>query len=159
HAPERRAPAAAGERPVPSAGAPSSELILVPTPAEPPAAAPLSLVGTESDGPVGADASGHLVLGPGVLRFFAYYLTGEGEESDASLRARILREARRRLPAPAVLELESLLEHYLRYRGAGRSLSDLGGDPERVHQRLRELRREHLGERAAAALYAEDDAL
>ena len=122
-------------------------------------ALPASLQGTEGDGSLEVDGQGHLVAGPGVRRFFDYFLTAEGEEPDAAIRARIVAAARARLPAKAAAELESLLADYLRYRAAGGALRDVPGDPEAARARLADLRRDSFGPAIAAALFADDDAL
>jgi lipase chaperone LimK len=120
---------------------------------------PASLRDTEPDGPIEADASGHLILGPGVRRFFEYWLSAEGEESAAALRTRLQTAARARLPSAAAAELEALFDRYLRYREAGHALAAGDADLELRRARVTTLRRAQLGDAAAAALFADEDAL
>ncbi len=117
---------------------------------------PSSLEGTEADGSLEADGRGRLVLGPGVRRYFEHFLSAEGEESLAAVRARVVAGARARLPAAAAGEVEALFDRYLHYRDAGRGLRQGEGlAPEQAFARIAALRKETLGEEAAAALFAD----
>jgi lipase chaperone LimK len=128
-----------------------------PRPAEPPADLPPSLAGTEIDGALDVGPDGHLVIGPRVLALFDYFLSATGEETDATLRARIEAHARAQLEDPALGEALDLLDRYMAYREAGRTLSIPNNAPaaDRL-EAVRRLRRTHFGD-AAAALFGEDE--
>ncbi len=120
---------------------------------------PASLAGTEVDAALRVDASGHLIFGPELRRFFDYYLSARGEESEADLVARIRSDLRSRLPAQAAAEAEALLDHYLHYQELARNLSaEAGSDPAQRLERIRALRREALGPEAADALFGVEEA-
>jgi lipase chaperone LimK len=121
---------------------------------------PASLADTDVDGELAVDAAGELVIGPGLRRFFDYFLSATGEESEASLRARILATMARRLKPPALGQAEALLDRYLGYRREGaRRLSDEGArDIERRYEELRDFRRSWFGAKTADALFADQDA-
>ncbi|RJS23903.1 lipase chaperone [Corallococcus sp. H22C18031201] len=174
----RTAPPAQVREPVESAPGPSGlPSSTVGRPARPGAAAPMgavtgageplappvpgSLQDTTEDGALRVDASGHLVLSADVRRLFDYYLSATGEESPESLRARIIASMRAKLPASALDEALRVLDDYLAYRQAARTLEvPAGSGPEDVAGRLdavRRLRREHLGTEVADAFFAEDE--
>lgn len=127
-----------------------------------PAEAPLpgSLEGTQVDGELTIDAAGALVVGPGVRRFFDYFLSATGEESEASLKARVLAALAKRLKPPALGQAEALFDRYLGYRREGdRRFGDQGSrDLERRYEELRGFRRTWFGAKTADALFADQDA-
>lgn len=121
--------------------------------AGPPAvgALPGSLQGTAEDGELAVDPDGDLLVGPRVLALFDYYFTATGEESAAAIRARIVAAIHRRLQdARAAGQAIALLDTYVAYREAARSLRARGDDPAERLDALRRLRRAHFGEQAGA---------
>jgi len=121
---------------------------------------PASLAGTSVDGALRLDAAGRFAPGPEALVLFDYFLAATGEEPPERIRARIVAEIRRRLPAEAAREAEALLDRYLAYREAARerfSADASLADPERRFQLVRELRREMFGAGLAAALFGEEE--
>lgn len=123
-------------------------------------AMPASLEGTEIDGALHVDASGHLVPGPEARWLFDYYLSAEGEESSERIVARLRSQLRSRLQEPARSEALTLLERYLAYRERGSTLEDTldDGDAERRLLALHQLRRDVFGESTADALFAAEEA-
>lgn len=123
----------------------------------PPGELPASLAGTEVDGGLDTGPDGHLLLGPRVIALFDYYLSATGEESDAAIRARIEAHARANLVEPALGEALGLLDRYMAYREAGRTLRiPDGADAAARLAAVRELRHTHFGD-AADALFGADE--
>jgi lipase chaperone LimK len=124
-------------------------------------ALPESLRGTDVGGDLQLDAQGRFVAGPEALALFDYFLAATGEEPPERIRARIVAEIGRRVPAGAARDAEELLDRYLGYRAAAAELfaaRDLAlADPERRFQRIRELRREWFGADLASALFAGEE--
>jgi len=121
---------------------------------------PGSLQGTEPDGGLSLDASGHFLPDRDARRLFDYFLSASGEEPEAVLRGRIVLHLRAHLPPAAAAEAEAVLDRYLRLRSATRELvrSDAApADLERRLQWLRELRRRELGPELAGAFYGEQE--
>lgn len=81
-------------------------------------ALPRSLVGTEVDGSVQADAAGHVKLDRSLRNLFDYFLSLVGEEPLARVRDRIVAYLRAHLPATAAAEGVTLLDRYLAYEAA-----------------------------------------
>lgn len=130
-----------------------------PAPVEATEPLPASLEGTEVDGWLGVDDDGHLVVTPGARWFFDYFLSATGEESPQQIRARIVAEINKRLPAVGAQEATDLLDHYLAYRDRVRAWQTSGA-PEDAQQRLAQLhdiRRETFGDANAAALFGEEE--
>ncbi len=150
---EARAPAPGG--PAPRGPAAAAAV------ADPAGAPPASLAETEVDGELAVDKAGALVVGPGLRRFFDYFLSATGEEPEASLRARALAAMGRRLKPPALGEAEALFERYLGYRREGaRRFGDGGArELERRYEELRDFRRSWFGPKVADALFADQDAV
>lgn len=126
----------------------------------PAASIPHSLRSTEVDGNLTVNRQGHFVPTPDARRLFDYFLSATGEEPEAVLRARIVAEIKLRLMPPASDEAEALLDAYLAYRAAVRTLAlgnDAPADLEQRLKRLRELQRTHLGSAAAEAFFSDDD--
>ncbi|MEB2286299.1 MAG: hypothetical protein B6D46_08090 [Polyangiaceae bacterium UTPRO1] len=123
---------------------------------------PRSLRGTRVDGGLVVDASGHLLPTIDARRFFDYFLTATGEVPDEELRARIVREIGRRLEDPAAGEAIALLDRYLAYRERVRALAAAAApDAADLDARLTALaaiRRDVLGEEAAEAFFAAEEA-
>lgn len=119
---------------------------------------PRSLDGTDIDGALRVGPDGRLVLGPEVLALFEYFFSASGEESDEVIRARIAALLRERLDDPAEGEALSLLDKYIGYREAARSMKAAAGadeDPLARLETIRKLRREHFGEEAASKLFGD----
>jgi lipase chaperone LimK len=125
--------------------------------AAPPAVLPASLEGTEPDGAVQADAGGHLIVDIELRRLFDHFLIASGEEPIATMRARIIAVLRARLPATAAAEAIAILDGYLAYREAARSLvapSDPAAGLDRVH----ELRARMFSPAVVQAFFADEEA-
>jgi lipase chaperone LimK len=123
----------------------------------PPAGLPASLEGTDPDGAVEADAAGHLVITIELRRLFEHFLAATGEEPLAALRARIIARLRARLPATAADEAIAILDRYLAYREAARSLTastDLAASLDQVH----DLRARMLPPGVVTAWFADEEA-
>ncbi|RYZ44082.1 MAG: lipase chaperone [Myxococcaceae bacterium] len=157
----------ASPRPVPRApdatAAPGTPPVTAVAPSSPLPPLPASLQDTQEDGDVTVDASGHLVPNPDLRRFFNYYLSAMGEESPALIRERILAALRaKRLPPAAMDEAARVLDDYLSYLEAARTLASTRGeelqDTGARLEALRELRREHLGG-AADGLFGQEEAV
>ncbi|MBE4752691.1 lipase chaperone [Corallococcus sp. ZKHCc1 1396] len=150
----------------PLAGAPAPGVAGAPTPPSPGAALPSlpgSLQDTQEDGAVFVDASGHLVPNPDLLRLFNYYLSATGEESPALIRERILASLRaKKLPQAAMDEAVQVLDDYLSYLEAARSLARTRSaatmDTAERLEALRKLRREHLGG-SAEGMFGQEEAV
>ncbi len=124
-------------------------------------APPASLRDSEVDGALAQDGE-RFRPGRDALRLFDYFLSATGEEPPERIRARIVAEIGRRLPAAAAREAEAFLDRYLAYRAeAARMAADErlaeSADLERRLQWLRELRRKHFGAELAAALFGEEE--
>lgn len=120
---------------------------------------PPSLRETEIDGWLGVDDDGHLVVTPGARWFFDYFLSATGEESADDLRARIVSEIERRLPATGAQEAIALLDRYLSYRERVRA-AQASGPVDDLRQRLAELhqiRVDTFGASDAAILFGEEE--
>jgi lipase chaperone LimK len=119
-----------------------------------------SLRGTDIDGALRVGPDGKLELGPDVVRFFEYFLSATGEESDAVIRARIEAAIREKLDGPAEAEALALLDKYMAYREAGRNIAVPPGADEDPLVRLnavKKLRRTHFGEEAASLLFGDEE--
>ena len=113
---------------------------------------PRSLLGTEVDGELTADAQGHLVLTRRVRAVFDYFLSAIGEEPLSTVRARLAAYIHGKLPPVAAQEALLLLDHYLAYKqaldslvqqGQGAAVNSLSGFGQRLAL-LHDLRRQHL---------------
>lgn len=117
-----------------------------------------SLRGTDIDGALRVDPDGKLVLGPDVVRFFEYFLSATGEESDEVIQARIEAAIRERLDGPAEAEALALLNKYMAYREAGRSIAvPSDDDPLARLDAIKKLRRDHFGDEAASLMFGEEE--
>jgi lipase chaperone LimK len=125
-----------------------------------PAELPGSLRGTDVDGALRVGPDGKLKLDPSIIAFFDYFLSASGEESDAAIRARIEAAIRERLDGPAAAEAIALLDKYLAYREAARTMRVPPGtedDPAARLASVHKLRREQFGEEAASALFGDEE--
>ena len=123
---------------------------------------PRSLRGTRVDGGFVVDADGHFVPTLDARRLFDYFLTASGELPNDELRARIHDEIERHLKPEPAGEAAALLDKYLVYRERVRALATAAvpddGDLEKRLATLAALRREVLGEDAAEAFFADEEA-
>lgn len=122
---------------------------------------PASLSGTEVDGELRSDGLGNLIINHGLRRVFDYFLATLGEEDLTAIKARIAQHLHQHLPAPASAQGWALLQRYLAYDEALAALPPPDGSAESMHRLLRErsdLRRAWLGQEAADAFFALDDA-
>ncbi|WP_369601504.1 lipase secretion chaperone [Hahella sp. SMD15-11] len=130
-----------------------------------------SLEGTDVDGRLAADASGHLIIDRHVRDFFDYFLNTAGERPPEEVLAEILRYARTYLPATAAEEARQLLDAYLGYKQAAlammaRPLDPAAtGSPEALRSTLEDsfdalkaLRRQHMPAEAVEAFFADEEA-
>ncbi len=128
-------------------------------PAVPPGALPASLRGTEVDGALPVDANGNLVVGPAVRRFFDYFLSAAGEESEAALQTRLGAEIRARLDGAAAAQALDLLDRYMEYRARARDLgAERVADLDARLERVKQLRAEVFGADDARALFGDVEA-
>lgn len=126
---------------------------------------PESLHGTQPPaGWMKVDQDNRLMVTPALRGMFEYYLAALGEESLPQLVARIDR-ALEVLPEPARSEAKELLGQYLDYKLAVGELETWAGEAgslqsaEQQLQAIRDLRREYLGEVAAEAFFAREEAI
>ncbi|WP_165495656.1 lipase secretion chaperone [Marinobacter halodurans] len=126
---------------------------------------PGSLEGTRPPGDWNrVDDAGHLLPTPDLRGLFEYYLAALGEESLDQLVARI-RQALQALPEPARSEARQLLGDYLDYKlavGELEARTGAGADmatAENALASIRDLRRKYLGEVAADAFFAREEAV
>lgn len=127
-----------------------------------PSALPASLAGTEIDGALHLDVSGHFAPDADAVRYFEYFLSALGELDQAGLRARILADMSTRLSPVALPEAARFLDDYLRYREEAGDLGRVTADPDDLHaavDTLYALRREVFGDKLASKLFADDEAL
>lgn len=127
---------------------------------------PRSLVDTEVDGELLADANGHLVISNGVRRVFDYFLSTLGEESLDSVVARIRAYIRNKLPQPAAAEAEDLLNKYLAFMDGLRSLqqvqpaSDGNMDLDAIRRQMNQvqaLRQQYFSPEVVEAFFGDED--
>jgi lipase chaperone LimK len=162
--PRAAAPGSAARVPTPRPALPGPRPVATARAAAGPTAAPTlpaSLRGTAEDGALRVDDDGYLVIGPGVLRFFDYYLTATGEESPAVLRGRIVAAVHRRLSGAgqerAAGQAVALLDTYLGYREVTRRLRPDGDDPAARLAALHDLRRRSFGAEVADKLFGGEE--
>jgi lipase chaperone LimK len=124
----------------------------------PPEALPGSLEGTEADGALEADATGHLVITIELRRLFDHFLAASGEEPIATMRGRILAVLRARLPAVAAAEAIEILDRYLAYRDAARALVPPSSEPAAGLAQVHDLRARMFSPAVAQAFFAEEEA-
>lgn len=128
---------------------------------------PASLAGTEVDGGLEVDASGHLRINKGIRQTFDYFLSTIGEESISTIMARIKAYIRYRLKEPAASEAENLLAGYAAYKQALEALpqplpqADGGLNLEAIQQQMtqvKRLRSQHLSQEVIQAFFEDEDA-
>jgi lipase chaperone LimK len=122
-----------------------------------PGALPGSLEGTEADGAITADAAGHLIVDLELRRLFDHFLAATGEEPLATMRARIVAVLRARLPVTAAAEAEAILDQYLAYREAARTLTATA-DPRAGLDQIHDLRAKIFAPEVARAFFADEEA-
>ncbi len=159
-----RAPSSAGAQHLAASAPHATKPDLYPVEADPSATPspplPKSLRGTEVDGGLSVDDSGHFVPNPDALALFDYFLAASGEEPQQVIAQRIRDHIRHRLDPPAEGEALELLETVLGFREALRELAGaqwVPRDLERRLQWLRELRRDHFGAADAEALFGPEE--
>ena len=130
----------------------------VPSPVAVLEALPGSLDGTEADGAIVADAAGHLVISLELRRLFDHFLAATGEEPPATIRARIIAVLRDRLPATAAGEAIAMLDRYLAYREAARTLAPTASDTDGLTQ-VQALRARLFTPEVAKAFFADEEAV
>lgn len=119
---------------------------------------PASLRQTDEDGALLVDEHGDLVVGPEIRAFFEYYLSATGEESNAAIKARIVKRIHDKLKGAAADQATNLLDRYLAYREATRSISaGADGDLGARLEALRKIRRDHLGAVDAEKLFGAEE--
>jgi lipase chaperone LimK len=124
-----------------------------------------SMAGTQPDGAARAGADGQLQVNAELAYLFDYYLAGLGERPLEAIRAEIVRELDRRLPAAAATQARRLLDNWLAYK---RALVDVErgvpaqADPAlRARQRLaamQQLRSTYFTPEEIAGLFSASDA-
>lgn len=126
---------------------------------------PASFVGTHPDFFWQLDNRGHLVVDNDVREIFDYFLAGLGEETLASLLARIHAYIDHTLEGPAAEEARALLENYIAMLNAlsqwerarpPSSNQDIETMAERL-QALRDMRVTYLDVAVAEAFYGEEE--
>jgi lipase chaperone LimK len=128
----------------------------------PPAPAPRSLRGTEVDGALERDADGRFFATPRALQLFDYFLTTEGEQDAAAIRAQVLAVARQHLPAEEAQRALALYDQYIDYRATLRAALERappGGGPHAALALAEATQVERFGASVAARLFAADNAL
>lgn len=123
---------------------------------------PRSLQETEVDGQLRVDSNGDLIVDAEMRNFFDYFLIASHEEPETNIRARILAEIRKRLPAKAAAQAVEVFEKYMKYR---EEVADLASNPHGaadLEGRLadvKRIRREQLGPANADAMFGLEEAL
>jgi len=125
---------------------------------EPLPASPASLDGTEVDGRLAVDAHGDLVVSPDVRRFFEYFLSASGEETDATIRRRVEAAIDARVPPRAAAQARTLFAKFLALREAARALQASPSDSLATRlAAVREIRWKTFGRAVADALFGDED--
>lgn len=127
---------------------------------------PASLRGTEVDGALEVDAEGHLIINSRVRQLFDYFLSVQGEEPLETVLARLDAFIRHHLPPQAAAEAQALLSDYIEYLKKAVELQSpavpgeaLDLDAIRAYKvALGTMRKAMLGQQAADAFFAEEDA-
>lgn len=128
---------------------------------------PNSLQGTEVDGELEVDASGHLKITNGIRHVFDYFLSAMGEEPLETILARIRAYIRHKLPAMAAGEAEKLLDNYIAYKRGLESVQqaqpasngniDIDG-VRRQMQQVQALRTQYFSQEVITAFFGDEDA-
>lgn len=125
---------------------------------------PVGLEGTEPDGALQADATGHLRLSVDVRRFFDSLLTRAGEMSEESLDAWVTERIAHAVHGPAASDARRLWQQYGRFRAAASALPVMPGEngsPEAMEgawQRIVLLQRQHFSEPEREAFFGAENA-
>ncbi len=124
---------------------------------------PRSLQDTQVDGALQVDAAGRLIINKGVRNVFDYFLSAQGEEDRDTLVRRIRAYIRHQLTDPARQQAEQLLDQYLLYQQALKTLPAFAGNPmqdfEQVRaqlDRIRELRGRYFDRLTQQAFFGEE---
>jgi lipase chaperone LimK len=119
-----------------------------------------SLRGTEVDGSVSFDASGQVVLEPGLRRLFDYYLSLIGERDADQIRQLLAGHLLGRYGANQAQMVLKYFDRYVAYqqRLAETKIGD-AVDPQERLEKAMALRHELLGDDMATAFFAEEEAL
>lgn len=122
-----------------------------------------SLQGTHPDGQLHA-GNARLVLGPGLIRRFDYWLTAHGEKPLQAIRADIQADLAQELDPPSLQRALRLLDAYVAYKTA---LASLQPEPSgqmdaealgRQLQAIRAVRARHFSTEETVALFGAEDA-
>ncbi len=126
---------------------------------------PPSLRGTDPDGNLRTDNHGNLIIEHDIRLLFDYFLAGLGEESLATLQARLHAYIQQRLPEPAATQARQLLADYLALLEALNAFdkpdTTSGFDTSAIAdhlQHISELRRDYLSPDAVAAFFGDEEA-
>lgn len=128
---------------------------------------PNSLQGTDVDGELEVDASGHLKITNGLRHVFDYFLSAMGEESLESISARVRAYIRHKLPPVAAAEAEHIFDGYIAYKrgldnihqaqNAGNGSIDIDA-VRRQMQQVQALRTQYLSPLVITAFFGDEDA-
>lgn len=126
---------------------------------------PPSLQGTDVDGELELDASGHLKITGGIRRVFDYFLSAVGEEPLDSILKRIRAYIRHKLPAAAAAEAERLLDNYIGYKRGLEAIPQVGGGAgqldidalRRQMQQVQALRTQFFTPEVITAFFGDED--
>jgi lipase chaperone LimK len=126
---------------------------------------PASLQGTEVNGELAVDTWGNLIVSHAVRQLFDYFLSADGEEDQAMLVQRIRAYIRHQLKAPAQAQAEALLDQYLAYLQALKTIPAVVGDPmkelaqvRQQKQQVADLRAQHFDPLTSEAFFGAEDA-
>ena len=103
-------------------GRPTAAIASAATAVAAPPAIVSSLVGTTPDGGASASADDQLILDPGLIRLFDYYLSTVGERPIADIRAQVERDLEMRLKPHAASQAKDILARYFEFKQALREL-------------------------------------
>jgi len=126
-----------------------------------------SLNGTKIHGDLRVDDNGNLIVEKSVRQLFDYFLNATGEIPRVELIAKIKQGISDYLPEPAQSQALQLFDNYLTYQLALQAEVDSGlyqvtpgnlDDLDAVHYARSQLRSFHLGNEAATAFFAEEEA-
>ncbi len=127
-------------------------------------AAASSLAGTTPDGSATAAADQSLVLEPGLIRLFDYYLTTVGERPLDAIRAQVEHDLDGRLNPLAARQAKDLYARYVRFKTAlkeQRPMKPLGRSVDTLREGLRRmlaLRATFFSDTESVALFGPQDA-
>lgn len=128
---------------------------------------PNSLQGTDVDGELEVDASGHLKITNGLRHVFDYFLSAMGEEPLESILARVRAYIRHKLPPVAATEAEHIFEAYISYKRGldtihqAQNTANGSIDIEAVRRQMQQvqaLRTQYLSPAVITAFFGDEDA-